>query len=439
MSSKASDRVSIFWHISLLHGWLGPTLTVLAFAALLAGVAWWRRAPWTWVPVAVAAGLAAVLIAHTFARPSAVGGTYPRSFVLWGALPLFALGAAIWQWPVVRWWRRAVALLAVPLLAAFAGIQINAHYGYLPTVGDLVGAPIVGQIDELPLGRGLSVPPAAAMRVREDIGVVVPVTIPGRVSHFHGRTAWVWLPPAYFTDPHRALPVLMLLVGVPGATDDWLRGSFAAQTANSWSRTHNGVAPILVFPDPNGNAFTDTECVNGPLGNSETYLTVDVPAFMHARFDTLTKPVSWAVGGLSEGATCALTLVTRHPHKFSIFADFSGGVAPRSGTPEQTLERLYAGNRADMVRHESWRWFPLDARLRVRGVIVAGSRDRGALFAQARLARAARAADLPLRTEIIPGGNHNFPTWGRALRDTFPWIARMLDHTIPAANDEVRV
>jgi enterochelin esterase-like enzyme len=352
---------------------------------------------------------------------------------------LFALGAALWQWKVVRWWRRAVALLAVPLLAAFAGIEINAHYGYLPTVGDLVGAPLEGQIGALPLARGLTVPRAAAMRVREDVGVVTSVDIPGRVSHFHARTAWMWLPPAYFTDPHRALPVLMLLVGSPGATKDWLRGSFAAQTADAWSRTHNGVAPIMLFPDPNGNAFTDTECVNGPLGNPETYLTVDVPAFMHARFGTLTKPASWAVGGLSEGATCALMLVTRHPHKFSIFADYSGGVAPSSGTPAQTLERLYAGNRADEIRHEPWRWFRRDARLGLRGVIVVGSRDKGSLAAQARLAAAARRAGLPLQTQIIAGGGHDFPTWGRALRDTFPWIASLLDHTIPAANDEVRV
>ena len=121
--------MSFVWHISLLHGWLTPTLGVLAVGALVAGIAWWRRAAWTWLPVSAAALLLALLIAHTAARPAAVGGTYPRSFVVWGALPLFALGAAIWQWPVVRWWRRLVALLAVPLLAAFAGIQVNAHYG----------------------------------------------------------------------------------------------------------------------------------------------------------------------------------------------------------------------------------------------------------------------------------------------------------------------
>jgi S-formylglutathione hydrolase FrmB len=232
----------------------------------------------------------------------------------------------------------------------------------------------------------------------------------------------------------------MLLAGVPGATRDWLRGGFAAGPANAWSRLHDGVAPIMVFPDPNGSALNDTECVDGPLGNAETYLTVDVPRFMHARFHTLVKRTGWAVGGLSEGATCALMLGARHPDKFSLFADFSGGVIPRSGTLAQTLERLYGGNRVAMLAHDPSRWFALDARSGERGVIVAGGDDKGSLHSQAQLLESAEATGLHLRSIIIPGGGHDFPTWARALRDTFPWIASILDRQIPRRTvDEVRV
>jgi S-formylglutathione hydrolase FrmB len=430
----------LVWRTSLLNGWLLPTITLLALALLTAGVAWWRRTPWTWGAIGVAALLAAALIARTAAPPSAVGGSYPRSFVLWGALPLFALAAAVWQWRVVRWWRRAVALSAVPLLAAFAGLQINAHYGYLPTLGDLVGAPIPGQVASLGLVplRGVWVPASAAMRVRSGMGVVTQIDIPGRVSHFRARAAWVWLPPAYFTGPNRSLPVVMLLAGVPGATRDWLRGGFAARTADAWSRAHDGLAPILVFPDPNGSALADTECVDGPQGNSETYLTVDVPAFMHEHFHTATGPAAWAVGGLSEGATCALMLGARHPDQFSIFADFSGGKAPSSGNPAQTLERLYGGDRTAMLAHDPARWFALDARLGEQGIVVAGGDDAGALAAQAKVLADAHAVGFHLRTEIIPGGGHNFPTWGRALQQTFPWIATTLERTLRDSEHDVR-
>jgi len=427
--------VSLVWRTSLLSGWLLPTVTLLALALLTAGVAWWRRTAWTWAALGFGALLAAALIARTAAPPSAVGGSYPRSFVLWGALPLFALAAAAWQWRVVHWWRRAVALLAVPLLAAFAGLQINAHYGYLPTVGDLVGAPLPGEIGSLGFvpAHGAWLPREAVARVRSDMGVVTQIDIPGPVSHFHARAAWVWLPPAYFTGPDRSLPVVMLLAGVPGATRDWLRGAFAAQTADAWSRAHDGLAPILVFPDPNGSALADTECVDGPLGNSETYLTVDVPEFMHRWFHTPMDRADWAVGGLSEGATCALMLGARHPDRFSLFADFSGGKAPSSGTPAQTLQRLYGGDRNAMRAHDPARWFALDARLGEQGVVVAGGDDAGALAAQAKVLADAHAVGFRLRTEVIPGGGHNFQTWGHALRDTFPWIATTLERATPGS------
>jgi len=427
--------VSLVWRTSLLSGWLLPTVTLLALALLTAGVAWWRRTAWTWAALGFGALLAAALIARTAAPPSAVGGSYPRSFVLWGALPLFALAAAAWQWRVVHWWRRAVALLAVPLLAAFAGLQINAHYGYLPTVGDVVGAPLPGEIGSLGFvpAHGAWLPREAVARVRSDMGVVTQIDIPGPVSHFHARAAWVWLPPAYFTGPDRSLPVVMLLAGVPGATRDWLRGAFAAQTADAWSRAHDGLAPILVFPDPNGSALADTECVDGPLGNSETYLTVDVPEFMHRWFHTPMDRADWAVGGLSEGATCALMLGARHPDRFSLFADFSGGKAPSSGTPAQTLQRLYGGDRNAMRAHDPARWFALDARLGEQGVVVAGGDDAGALAAQAKVLADAHAVGFRLRTEVIPGGGHNFQTWGHALRDTFPWIATTLERATPGS------
>jgi S-formylglutathione hydrolase FrmB len=265
--------------------------------------------------------------------------------------------------------------------------------------------------------------------VRENLGVVTEVSIPGIVSHFDARSAWVWLPPRYFTGVRRDLPVLMLLAGVPGASRDWLRGAFAARTADEWSRTHHGLAPVIVFPDPNGGAFNDTECVDGPRGNSETYLTVDVPAFMHSYFHTATRRSAWGVGGLSEGATCALDLAARHPNLFSLFADFSGAVAPNVGRPALTLQRLYGGNRAEMRAHDPARWFAKDARYGLRGVIVAGRSDHQAQVAQATLAAAAVKAGMTLRTLIIPGG-HTFPMWGRALRDTFPWIANILDHSL---------
>src|SRR5438105_5800632 len=126
-----------FMRLSLLGGWLPALIGVLAWSALVVGVAWWRRAVWHWAVIAGASGVGAVGLARLMDVPSRFGNSYPPSFVVWGALPLFAAGALAWQWSHVGWWRRAVALASVPALAAFAAVQINEHYGYLPTVGDL--------------------------------------------------------------------------------------------------------------------------------------------------------------------------------------------------------------------------------------------------------------------------------------------------------------
>ena len=47
-------------------------------------------------------------------------------------------------------------------------------------------------------------------------GVTVHIAIPGTVSGFNAREAYVWLPPVWFTDPMRKLPVIELIAGAPG-------------------------------------------------------------------------------------------------------------------------------------------------------------------------------------------------------------------------------
>jgi S-formylglutathione hydrolase FrmB len=417
-------------HVSLLHGWLPPSVTALAFGLLIVGVAWWRRAAWHWAVVAIVALGLTWGINHWIDLPSKVGSDYPRSFVVWAALPLFALGAALWQWPRVVWWRRGVAFVAVPLLAAFAGLQIDAHYGYLPTVGDLVGAPLPGQVNAAVIDRGPGARrfyrgrPVAAFEFRT--GDIAGFVIPGPVSHFHGRPGFVWVPPWYFTHPTARLPVLMLLSGTPGTTADWLRTGGALSVAATYAQQHNGYAPIMVFPDANGSDFGDTECVNGPRGRAETYLTVDVPNFMHTHFNAPLDPQRWAVAGMSEGGTCALELATRNPDRFGTFADFSGDGSPTIGTLQRTIRNLYGGSYNAMLAHDPLHWFRLDTSEGLAGDLAVGSHDNYYLRVNHRLALLAHRDKLPIVLDIIHGGGHNFPTWFRSLSDAFPWIVQRL-------------
>jgi len=426
-------EVMWWWHLSLLHGWLPAGVALVGWGALGFGVSWSRRRPWQWLTVAAGA-LAAVLGFQWIVDvPARIGSRYPGSFVIWAALPMFALGAALWQWPVVARWRRAVAVCAVPVLTAFGGLQINAHYGYLPTMGDLFHQPLPGQVNARSLdalssgvdGSGRMV--VFAANTVSGGGVVAEIDIPGRVSGFPHRPAWVWLPPTYFAQPRPHLAVLMLVSGTPGGPEDWLRGGGALTLANEWAIAHRGRAPIMVFPDANGSTFGDTECVDGPRGRAETYLSVDVPAFVQARFGAARDPRRWAVAGLSEGGTCALTLVARHRSQFRTFADFSGDAAPTIGSDRFTLRSLYGGSNREQRLHNPVLWFRADATAGVEGFIAVGSGDRGHRPIEQGLGDAAQVADLPVHLEILQHAGHNFSAWRRALRDAFPWIVRRLE------------
>ena len=168
-------------------------------------------------------------------------------------------------------------------------------------------------------------------------------TIPATISHFHARTAEIYLPPAYFDVPRPRLPVIELLHGTPGSPADWTRGAAADVTADAYAAQHGGVAPILVMPDVNGGWRADSECVDGKRGNAQTYLTVDVRDAVIARFHTRSDARGWAIAGLSEGGYCALQIGLRHPDLYQTIGDFSGEEGP--STPGG-LQRLFAGSAA---------------------------------------------------------------------------------------------
>jgi S-formylglutathione hydrolase FrmB len=420
-----------FNHVSLLRGWMPYTVDAVAFATLLGGVAWWRRPPWHWVVIAGVSGVAALALAHLIDAPTRFGNTYPRSFLVWGALPFFAVGAAAWQWSKVGWARRCVVLVAIPALAAFAAVQINRHYGHVPTIGDLLHAPLPGQVppSRLLIAPGANEPDGVDAASLPSQGVVTHVDIPARESQFVHRRGWVWVPPAYFSVPHPRLPVLVLIAGTPGSPDDWLRAGEALKLANQWARAHDGTAPMMVLPDANGSGTADTECVDGTRGRAETYLTVDVPRFMIERFGAAAGARQWAVAGLSEGGTCALMLVARHPDRFSTFADFAGDAAPTLGSDERTIRSLYNGSTAEWRAHDPVSWFAKDASSGVEGYFAVGSHDDGDIDSVTSLGDSARAAHLKTVVEVIPGGGHNWYTWKRALRDAYPWlVARLADY-----------
>lgn len=404
--------------VSLLQGPVPILLTIAAFVALaaaLAGVGW-RTA------VALGTGSIALVVAigTLIGIEHKVGSSFPRTFFLWAALPVFAAGLTVWGWRRRPWGRRAASVAAVLLLFAFGLDRVNAQYAYLPTVGDALGGPVDDQVRI----ADVSPPPTH--------GVVVAVDIPATVSRFKPRQAMVWLPPAFFESPRPELPVVIMLAGVPGDPTNLLRAAHVGRIANDYAKSHGGRAPILVFPDQNGGFLRDTECVDGRRGEAETYLTVDVPAFVSRTYGVDPARRDWAIVGYSEGGTCATTLALRHPERFVAFVDISGDLYPNAASGpnkrQRTIDRLYGGSAQQFEANDPMALLARPLTPPPTATFAAGTADEPAVGAARQLAGATRDAGLVTSVRFYPGG-HNFALVRRALVDLFPKLADELGRT----------
>ena len=450
---RMRNLLTLVLRVPVAHGPLPLLLGVGAFASLGAFVGRRRRR----LPLGAVVGWFAVALAAIVAVGTAigiehrVGSSFPRSFFVWAALPVFALGLTVDARR--RGQRRALGwgLAGAVLFAVFGAAEVNAHYAYVPTVGDLVGAPmrdqvpmlearearaVVARVGAVAAGSRAPLPfDGSDVRLRPDRGVLMELRMPGTVSGFAARPGYVWVPPSYLRDPGTRLPVVMMLAGVPGDPSNMARAAGALSIADSYAAAHGGVAPILVFPDHNGGFFRDTECVDGPRGNAETYLTVDVPRVVAAAVPGAAS-APWAIVGYSEGGTCAVTLSLRHPGLFRAFVDIAGDPAPNAARGPHadalTIARLYGHDRAAWRRHDPARLLRERPPRDLAAWFVAGRGDRAPLGAARALGAEAAGAGLYTHLIEMPGG-HNFDTVHRALALTFPGVADRLLASPPAA------
>jgi S-formylglutathione hydrolase FrmB len=359
--------------VSLMHGWLPPTVQALAAVLLICAIGSRSRRWWTLcLPLAVGLGVVLALSLHWYVSSAALASEpVPRALWVWMILAGLAGGVVVMGWRGAPRWRRGSAVAATSLCLLSAVLVVNAWVGYVPTVfsawNQLTAGPLPDQIDSAGV---------AAMQRAGTVptnGVVVPVTINSDASKFRHRGELVYLPPAWFaTSPPPRLPVVMMIGAEINTPADWVRAGGAAGAADAFAAAHGGYAPVLVFVDSGGAFGIDTECVNGTRGNAADHLTKDVIPFMAANFGVSADRANWGVAGFSTGGTCAVDLTVMHPELFSAFVDIAGDAGPNAGTKQETTKRLFGGNAAAwaafdpatvIIRHGPYRdvsgWFAI--------------------------------------------------------------------------------
>ena len=338
---------------------------------------------------------------------------------------------------------RTITVLAVPAAVLLAVIGVNSSFAAFPTVASALGRPPSPLIDFSSVpgpsatavgGRPLSATWHAPLSTPA-AGRVSTVVIPGTTSGFLGRDAQVYLPPAYLATPRARLPVLVLLSGQPGSPTDWVQLDGLAGVMDTYAAQHDGLAPVVVVPDDTGSLLANPLCLDSALGQVDTYLAVDVPAWIRDHLQISTDHVDWAVGGQSYGGTCALQLAVNHPDVYPTFLDLSGQSEPTLGTRADTVAAAYGGDESRFTAVNPLDVIGASPPGGVHGVLVAGVQD-DVFGPQARAVVAAcQAAGMDVSYVEVPGG-HDFAAWRAGLVANLEWLGGHLgltpvDHAVP--------
>ncbi|MGI5127154.1 alpha/beta hydrolase [Pseudonocardia sp. CA-107938] len=422
------------WDVSTITGALPVALTVLGALGLVALLL--RRDPRWWVrllPITLGVALALTAVADVALelwRP--FPESLPARILLWAGLGIWAVVLVAVRVGPARWWGRIGLTVAMVLVVALSAMKINAFYGYRPNLGAVFGVPQISEVDFAALAPvrptvsaaphqplSLSWHPPADQPKR---GEVTQVAIDGTRSGFKARPAMVYLPPAYLGSVRPLLPVLVLIPGQPGGPEDWFVAGKLASVMDGFAAAHAGLAPIVVVPDATGSPLANTLCLDSQLGNAESYLAEDVPAWLTQHLQVDPDRSRWAIGGFSFGGTCALQLALRRPAGYPTFLDVSGRPEPTLGDHASTVQATFGGDEARFRAVN-----PLDILAAgqfpgTAGYVVVGRDDPDVPVACRPLPAAAERAGISLKMEQLHGGH----TWALAitgLQHALPWIA----------------
>ena len=272
-------------------------------------------------------------------------------------LTVAAFAGVVVAWPAVAGRRplrvagRVGMLLGVNLLVVLAAaIQLNDQFLFFADWTDLGGAlggtstsstlhgggtaaqaataSVAGPAATAP-ARTLEPLPAGS-RVQEG---VVSYQVTGPLSGVT-TSVLVTLPPGYDpTDTRTTYPVLETFPGYPGSVSQWVK-TMRLQSALAEQVAAHRMGPVIVVsPQLEVPAGTDTECVDGGQGGPqlETFVTRDVPDWLAAHFRVRTERGSWATIGLSAGGWCAAMAALLHPAQYGGAIVLGGYFRPQFG------------------------------------------------------------------------------------------------------------
>lgn len=371
------------------------------------------------------------------------GGPVDDSVWWWVPAATAAILVALWNLWRTRWWRKLVAVIAIPLYVLAAAVGINAGYGLNPTIGAVLHIStadeldLPDQADEAPPGDPAEplwqtwVPP-------EDLpeqGVTGEVQggIPNAVSGFGARPAQLYLPPAALVEGAPRLPLVIMMMGQPGDPDV----RFLAEVLDRYAAEHDGLAPIGLVIDQLGDPYVDPLCLDSARGNVETYVMQDVVPWARAELGVLQGPRFWTVAGYSNGGGCAAYFGAKYPEVFGNFGAISPTEYAGAENSAQTLDEVFDGDELAYLAVRPANIMAAKAPYPDSfGVFTVGAADVGFRAGTARLADAAIAAGIVTTLVELDGVDHDVRSLEGGLDAVFEVLYPRLGLEEPAPEPE---
>ena len=132
------------------------------------------------------------------------------------------------------------------------------------------------------------------------------------------RDVTIYLPPSYATDKSKRYPVIYLLHGY-GGRDDTFNGRLAPLPDSADRLVASGAAKEMIVITPNAFTLHKGSMYSNSVttGDWETYVAVDLVAYMDSHYRTIPNRASRGLGGHSMGGYGALRIGMKRPDVFS--------------------------------------------------------------------------------------------------------------------------
>ena len=262
-------------------------------------------------------------------------------------------------------------------------------------------------------------PVAATTAVDSSGSQMLSVTVRGPASRL-SMPMFVYLPAAYRSGGGH-FPVIEALHGYPGTPQTWLR-KLNVQSYLDRETAAGRMAPtVVLFPYQTPDRLLDTECTNlhdGP--QTETFLTVDVPAYVLTHFRVRTDRAGWGLTGYSAGAFCAINLSLRHPQQYAAAASLSGYAEPGINVGDGSQNTT--NNPAWRLRH-----LPQPA----IALWLGWSADDEESAHDSRRLAAEIHRPLASTTAVVAHGGHSSAVWRQMEAPAFDWLSAHLARPLP--------